>query len=403
MIFRELNDSNYKKLIFKFSLILLIFFKPLVGLTQKLPAFLPTVKYQINQAGPNQEPLNVSAIVIPESFEEAFVEGLIKDQKRIQNSEVISVERQLVLIQSVKSQKNYKMMIKPSSPNITVLTANPSFAVNPQNKKFDRLPSSEVSGPKSAGIYVALTSITGYAISFYITHDIGPATAGTIVSGALFYLMSVKPQLLWGYLNGGGRLATRYLGKNVNKNIKAVIHESGKAAAGVLFNVLLTTAFTVSLSYPTLLERFPSFYHFSEYIIPTAIASFGSKNMWDMVISKWKINESNPVSDKTALLLNYSKILFIAAIAPLMYVQSTRTGAMITLGFFGALAIPGFYYEEKYRQTIERLIEKIENSNSVRLIVSFSQNSKNIVHDLKNGLFNKIHVGRQHRCLRLFN
>lgn len=405
-LLKRMNSSSLidlaLRIFFLASLQLLLgLWLPQMTLAQGSATILPTVNYEIDQAGPNGESLRVSAVVVPEEIEPVFLSELIGEQRRLSISTGPERERQLLIIQPATARKYVPDSAETALPNISVMNLNLPIVKIIQSKNSKRMPAVEVSGPKKAGIYVAMTSVMGYALAFYVTFEFGPATAGNVVAGALLYLMSVKPQLLWGYLNGGGRLAARLLGHDVNRNLKAVVHESGKAVAGVLFNILLTSAFTVGLNYPTLFEQFPSFLHFSDYILPTAVASFASKNMWDMVISKWKTNASNSVSDKTALLLNYSKILFIGAVAPLMYIESTRTGAMITLGFFGALAVPGLYFEEAYRSKIESIIRNLENSRLAKVILSFSQKSQVLSPDLKHRFWGLIHRGSKNRCLQL--
>lgn len=384
----------------RFALIILIlsnFLYSLQANANQTLDLIPTVIYQIKDAGPNNEDLNVSATVIPPETEDGFLRELLQKQQ---------TSHQLTIIK--KSNENIQALNFQTGENPNVTIVNYDTQITAAMKRFaeTRLPSAEISGAKKAGIYVAITSVMGYGFTFYMSQGIGPATAGTFVAGALFYLMGVKPQVLWGYLNGGGHLATKVLSKNANLKLKAVTHESGKMAAGILFNVMLTSAFTISLKYPVLFQKFPTFVDFAEYVIPTAVASFGSKNMWDMAISKWRINPTNPVSDKTALLINYSKMLFLAVVSPLMYVQATRVEAMVTLGIFGALAVPGLFYENAYRNFAEKVISSVENSSAIKRIIGFSQKSVMLIaitnKKLQNMSFRKAPVVNGLSCKALF-
>lgn len=343
---------------------------------------LPTVSYKVEQAGPNGESLQITTVAIPGDQEKEFVRDLIAHQKQALNDE--SKQNQLLIVQTPEDAKTDLVPVDSESANVTVRTLGSEYSQLLATK--DRVPADQLGTIRKAGYYVAIAGLGGTMATFFLTQKVGPAIAGSMISVAFQYLMNVKPKALWHFLNAGGNLAVKLTAAKNFPKAERLVHEAGKTAAGILFNIALTSAFTTALNYPTLTTKFPTLMDFMAFVVPTAVTSFFSKNTWDLAIARWTTDAERPVSEKTALLVNYTKMTFLSSMLPLMYVPSLRADAMTVLTVFGAIGIPAIFYGKPYINLAEYVIAGIENSRAFKAILEFAHHTKKVGGEIKSSI-----------------
>lgn len=319
-------------------------------------------------------PISVSAVQVPQAWEVDFVSQAIVARRQSAKLGAVAVRDRLLILH--RSGDGLGALI-PNSPEAFGLAAQ--VITDEQINAFETFQSADhrpgrnvageftAAGIKRAGIWVTIACVGSFATTFYFSAGLGPALVGTLVAAVFQYIQAARPQILWKFLNAGGkaiRPVAGAVGGEIVKN-SPVTFEVGKSLAGVVWNIMTTSGYTFALHATDLFEKYQSYSELIEFIAGNAGFSFFAKNTWDLAFAKWETSGRNDIDEKTIRLMVFAKQLFLAAFIPAMYVPEFRLYAMATLAVFGAVGAVATIYGDPFISTAKRAVKGLENSRNV--------------------------------------
>lgn len=202
---------------------------------------------------------------------------------------------------------------------------------------------------RRAGVWVAITATGVFSVMFYKTCDAGPATAAMVLAFLLQGLQNVGHDYFLGYLNGGSKVSNFLIGRITPPSASDFV---GSASAGILFNMVTTSAFQLALDGgPSAIGN----------TLSTAFSGWFSNNTWDSAFKIMK-GEDGEQNKKAVMLMNYAKQLTFAAIGPFAFLPQTHDKAVYVGIGVGAIGLTGSFFHQHYLNAANTVIARIENS-----------------------------------------
>ena len=329
----------------------------LVAVAFSLPALaadLPAIVVRSVTQGEPQSTVQTTIVEIPAEQEAAFLAELAPKAESllIAHPEGKRIE--------VESSGDGRVVVYPLQGEIQI-------AARAQTRSIASPIS--VDQARRAGNWVIISGIGVLSTMLYVTSDVGPATAGSIVAGFLTAVgIRYYPQYLK-YISGSGAVARKTAEKLSVKNpaLLRAAETVGSLNGSFLYNFVTNGVFKLAFT----LGDFGKTMGSAEAI--TELATISATNLlstagWDLALSKATQNAASrdqAVRDRTEVVVrmtSYTGRLYLMAVNPLIFVPATQTVGMTMAAAYGTVGLVAVMKNDKFFDLAQRFVGKLENA-----------------------------------------
>ena len=335
-----------------------------------LPVFaidVPALVVRTAMTGEPQSTVQTTIIEIPAEHEAAFLAEIAP------KAESLLVAHPAGKRVEIESTNDGRVVVYPLHGEIQIAS---------QTQSRNIASPISVEQARRAGNWVIVSGIGVLSTMLYVTSDVGPATAGSIVAGFLTAVgIRYYPQYLK-YISGSGDLARKTAEKLSVKN-PAVLQAAatfGSLNGSFLYNFITNGVFKLAFTLGDVGKTMGSAQAITE------LATISATNLlstvgWDLALSKATENAASKdlaTRERTEVVVrmtSYSGRLFLMAVNPLIFVPATQTVGMTLAAAYGTVGLVAAVKNEKFFDLAQRFVGKIENAKDVTAPLAARLNS----------------------------
>jgi hypothetical protein len=249
----------------------------------------------------------------------------------------------------------------------------------------DRVMPITMDGLTKAGKFISISSGGMTSTMFYMTSDVGSATAATLFIAFM----------QWFNMHYPGKIAALYnkVGDKYQTAVQNTFPKSkfgpevgyavGRMSANFVYNFLSNSVYRLAINLGNVSATFGSAAAMAS-IATTATMNVFASGTWDLFLKRVDKKTDDPEIKKTVKFAQYGKTAMLLSMTPFMFIPETRDAALAVMFSFGALGVYANFYGQPFINAAQKLMSKMEHSKRVSQVVTHVLNAqakvKNLFH-----------------------